>query len=148
MCQGGGHCSGQAPRVNPEKQRGSCLLARACATSVRRLIWRLALIIVSNLFALLLYVIWLFNIAIILSAVVSMLISFGVLDTRNRFVWQVSDFLYRVTEPAIRPLRAVLPSFSGIDFSPWAAILLIRYVVVPVVQQIGAAVGVPFTYLI
>ena len=39
--------------------------------------------------------------AVILSAVFSILTSFGVLDTRNRVVWTIGDFLYRITEPAL-----------------------------------------------
>ncbi len=63
--------------------------------------------------------------AIILAAVFSMLTSFGVLDSRNRFVWTIGDFLFRVTEPVLRPIRRVIPSFGSIDLSPIAAILLI-----------------------
>jgi len=46
---------------------------------------------------------------VILAAVFSMLASFGVLDTRNRIVWSIGDFLYRITEPALRPIRNFLP---------------------------------------
>ncbi len=63
--------------------------------------------------------------AVILAAVVSTLASFGVLDTRNRIVWTIGDFLYRLTEPALRPIRNVLPNFGGIDISPLVLILLI-----------------------
>ena len=55
---------------------------------------------------------------VILAAVFSMLASFGVLDTRNRMVWTIGDFLYRVTEPVLRPIRNMLPNFGGIDISP------------------------------
>ncbi len=78
----------------------------------------------------------LFTWALILSAVISTLMAFGVLDNRNRFVWTVSDFLYRVTEPALRPIRAVLPSFGGVDLSPLVALLLIQLVVVPVLAEL------------
>jgi YggT family protein len=64
--------------------------------------------------------------AVILAAVMSNLIAFGVLDTRNRLVWTASDFLYRLTEPALRPIRRVLPSFGGIDISPIVLILLLQ----------------------
>jgi YggT family protein len=94
------------------------------------------LIIILNLFSLLFVLINLYKWAIILAALVSMLISFGVLDTRNRFVWTISDFLYKVTEPALRPIRSVLPSFGGVDLSPLIALLLIQYVVIPVLEQI------------
>ena len=64
--------------------------------------------------------------AVILAAVFSMLASFGVLDTRNRFVWMIGDFLYRITEPALRPIRNLLPNFGGIDISPVILILLLQ----------------------
>ena len=64
--------------------------------------------------------------AVIISAVFSILTSFGVLDTRNRIVWTIGDFLYRVTEPALRPIRNLLPNFGGIDISPVILILLLQ----------------------
>jgi YggT family protein len=64
--------------------------------------------------------------AVILAAVFSMLASFGVLDTRNRFVWTVGDFLYRITEPALRPIRNILPNLGNIDISPLILILLLQ----------------------
>jgi YggT family protein len=64
--------------------------------------------------------------AVILAAVFSMLASFGVLDTRNRIVWTIGDFLYRLTEPALRPLRRVLPSLGNIDISPIILLLLLQ----------------------
>lgn len=63
--------------------------------------------------------------AVILAAVFSMLVSFGVLDTRNRLVWTIGDFLYRITEPALRPIRNILPNFGSVDLSPLVLILLI-----------------------
>jgi YggT family protein len=63
--------------------------------------------------------------AVILAVVFSILQSFGVLDTRNRLVWTIGDFLHRLTEPALRPIRNFLPNFGGIDISPVILILLI-----------------------
>ena len=63
--------------------------------------------------------------ALIIAAVFSLLVSFNVLDTRNRFVWTIGDFLYKVTEPALRPLRRFLPNMGGIDISPMILILLL-----------------------
>lgn len=80
----------------------------------------------NALFWLIQEVITLYFWAVILAAVFSNLIAFNVLDTRNRFVWTVSDFLYRLTEPALRPIRAVLPNFGGIDISPIILILLLQ----------------------
>ncbi|MCB8879987.1 YggT family protein [Acidisoma cellulosilytica] len=64
--------------------------------------------------------------AIILAALFSMLASFGVIDTRNRMVWTVMDFLDRVTTPILRPIRRVIPYLGNIDISPLIAILLLE----------------------
>jgi YggT family protein len=56
-------------------------------------------------------------------AVLSWLIAFNVVNMRNQYVALIADFLYRVTEPALRPIRSVLPNFGGFDIS--LAILII-----------------------
>jgi YggT family protein len=77
--------------------------------------------------------------AVILAAVMSNLIAFGVLDTRNRLVWTVTDFLYRITEPALRRIRTFLPSFGGLDLSP-LVLLLVIWVARAVVERIYTAI--------
>ncbi len=91
---------------------------------------------ISGLFQLLDAVINLFIWALILSAIFSTLASFGVLDTRNRLVYTIGDFLTRVTEPVLRPIRSVLPSFGNIDISPIVAILLLQYVAHPLLATL------------
>lgn len=61
--------------------------------------------------------------AIIISAILSWLVAFNVVNTSNRIVYLIGDFLYRVTEPALRPIRRFLPSLGGIDLSPLVLIL-------------------------
>ena len=61
--------------------------------------------------------------ALIISAVMSWLVSFNVINTQNRFVYMVGDFLYRITEPALRPIRKFIPLLGGIDISPIVLIL-------------------------
>jgi len=56
--------------------------------------------------------------ALIIGAIVSLLIAFNVLDTRNRAVWAIADFFHRLTEPALRPIRRFIPNLGGIDISP------------------------------
>jgi YggT family protein len=65
---------------------------------------------------------------LIIAAVFSILTAFNILDTRNRLVWTVGDFLWRVTEPALRPIRKFLPNLGGIDISPLILILLLQAV--------------------
>ena len=61
----------------------------------------------------------------IAAAILSTLVSFGVVDSRNRLVWTIGDFLYRITEPLLRPIRNMLPNMGGLDLSPWVLILLL-----------------------
>ncbi len=82
----------------------------------------------------------LYSWAIILAAVYSMLASFGVLDTRNRMVWTIGDFLYRVTDPVLRPVRNLLPNFGNIDISPVIVLLLIQYAARPLLASLYAAI--------
>jgi len=65
--------------------------------------------------------------ALIISAILSWLVAFNVINTSNRFVYLVGDFLYRITEPALRPIRNVLPNLGGIDISPVILILLLVF---------------------
>ncbi len=65
--------------------------------------------------------------ALILSAVLSWLVAFNVINTRNRFVYMVGNFLYRLTEPAIRPIRQRMPNLGGVDLSPVILILILYF---------------------
>jgi YggT family protein len=75
------------------------------------------------LLALQLYV-WL----LIASAILSWLIAFNVVNTRNSVVAAIWDFLYRITEPLLRPIRNLLPYMGGIDISPIILLLIIFFI--------------------
>ena len=62
---------------------------------------------------------------LIAAAVLSWLIAFNVVNTRNQVVATIGEFLYRITEPVLRPIRSMLPNLGGIDVSPVILILLI-----------------------
>ncbi len=64
---------------------------------------------------------------LIASAVLSWLVAFNVVNTRNRAVYIIGDFLYRITEPLLRPIRNLLPPMSGMDLSPMVLILLVFF---------------------
>jgi len=69
---------------------------------------------------------------LIAAAILSWLIAFNVVNMRNPAVAMVGDFLYRITEPALRPIRNFIPDLGGIDISPVILILIIiflRYVI-------------------
>ena len=64
---------------------------------------------------------------IIISAILSWLVAFGVVNIRNQVMRMAVDFLYRITEPVLRPIRRFLPNLGGIDISPVVARLLIIF---------------------
>ena len=65
---------------------------------------------------------------LIAAAILSWLVVFNVVNTRNPVVAMIADFLYRVTEPALRPIRERLPNFGGIDISFIVLILIIYFI--------------------
>lgn len=68
-------------------------------------------------------VITLFMWIIIISAILSWLIAFNVINRHNQFVFMVADSMQKLTEPALRPIRRALPDFGGLDISPVVLIL-------------------------
>lgn len=97
-------------------------------------------VILVPLYRVLSVIIELYIYALIASAILSWLTTFNVINTRNRFVYVVMDTLYRLTEPALRPIRRVLPNLGGLDISPIILILLL-YFVQNVMAQLVIAVG-------
>ena len=77
---------------------------------------------------------------LIAAAVLSWLVAFNVVNSRNQFVAMVGDFLFRVTEPVLRPVRNMLPSLGGIDVSPVVVILIIILIKDVIVRYIYPAV--------
>ena len=63
--------------------------------------------------------------AIIISAVLSSLFAFDVINHRNRFVNQLAVMLDRIVSPVLAPLRAVIPPLGGVDITPIIALILI-----------------------
>jgi YggT family protein len=89
---------------------------------------------------------WLFNTIIdlvvwvvIAGAIMSWMVAFGVVNMRNQFIHMVVDFLYRVTEPLLRPIRRFLPNFGGIDISPVVLLIGLFFLRYLVNYYLGAA---------
>ena len=77
---------------------------------------------------------------LIAAAILSWLVAFNVVNSRNQFVAMIGDFLYRITEPVLRPIRNLLPSLGGIDVSPVVLILIIILIKDVIVRYIYPAV--------
>jgi YggT family protein len=65
---------------------------------------------------------------IVASAILSWLVAFNVINTQNDFVRSIWNFLEAVTQPALRPIRNILPNLGGVDISPVILILLIIFI--------------------
>jgi YggT family protein len=65
---------------------------------------------------------------LIASVVLTWLVHFGVINTSNRFVYMIGDFLHRITEPALKPIRRWVPDLGGIDISPVILILALWFI--------------------
>jgi YggT family protein len=65
---------------------------------------------------------------IIASAVFSWLYAFNIVNARNPFVASIGDFLYKVTEPALKPIRRLLPDLGGVDISPIILFIIIYFI--------------------
>ncbi len=86
---------------------------------------------ITIIFNLLIYLVQLLIWAVVLQIIVSWLLAFNVLDSRNRIVWTINDFLYRVTDPFLRPIRRRMPNLGNIDISPFILIIVLRLLVIP-----------------
>jgi YggT family protein len=76
--------------------------------------------------------------AIIISAVLSWLVAFDIINLRNRAVYQISTFLDRVTGPILRPFQRIIPPLGGVDISPIIVLLIItgtRAILLPALHQ-------------
>lgn len=85
------------------------------------------MIILGPLIQILIIALQLYVWLVIASAILSWLVHFGVVNTRNQVVSMIGEFLWRVTEPALRPIRRFMPNLGGIDISPIILILIIYF---------------------
>ena len=71
-------------------------------------------------------VLQIYKYAVIIYVVLSMLISFNIINTNNRIISIVMDFLFKLIEPLLRVIRNVIPNFGAIDVSPVILIIIIE----------------------
>jgi YggT family protein len=65
---------------------------------------------------------------ILIQVILSWLIAFKVINMSNQFVYMISNTFYRLTEPALQPIRRFMPNLGGVDISPVILILLLYFV--------------------
>jgi YggT family protein len=80
-----------------------------------------------SLYQLIDFVLWFYSLLLIIYVVTGLLINFGVVNAYNRVVSAIYEFLMRVTEPVLRPIRRILPNFGPVDLSPLVVFILIWF---------------------
>ena len=80
-----------------------------------------------DFFAYIIYqILQLYKYAVIIYVILSMLVSFNVINYNNKLVSIIMDSLYKIIEPLLRRIRKFLPNFGAIDLSPVLLIILIE----------------------
>ena len=78
-----------------------------------------------------LLVLQLYMYIVIAAVILSWLVAFNVVNPRNQFVSMIGEFLYRITDPVLRPIRNMLPPMGGIDISP-----IILFLIIILIQRV------------
>jgi YggT family protein len=127
-------------------RRGSLARAVAARQEAVLLDGKLMAGIIQSVFFILGALLTMLSWAIIISAVLSWLVAFDVINLRNRAVYQISTFLDRVTGPVLRPFQRIIPPLGGVDISPIIAILLIEYVFIRIILRALETAILPLLY--
>ena len=85
------------------------------------------LILLSQILMLLYTIISFYIWLLIAQAILSWLVAFSIVNTQNKLIYLIGDFLYKITEPALKPIRKLLPDFGGIDISPVILIIILIF---------------------
>ncbi len=84
-------------------------------------------------------IVWIFIYVLIGSAVLSWLLAFNVVNSRNPVVQTLWDVFHRITDPVLRPIRRLLPNLGGIDVSPIIIILVLVFLTSFMREQTGCS---------
>lgn len=82
----------------------------------------------NPILTLLVMLVELYGWVIIVTVVVSWLVVFDVLNTRNKIVYRICFFLNQITEPFMKRIRRFVPPIGGMDLSPLVALLILWFV--------------------
>ena len=78
------------------------------------------LILVDSLVS---FIVWI----LIIQVIMSWLIAFNIINSRNKFVWQINYALHKLTNPLLSPIQQILPNLGGIDISPVILIIVLHF---------------------
>ena len=82
----------------------------------------------NSLLFLIIQIIDLYKIVLIIYVVATWLVGFGVINTRNAFVYSILTALYNVCEPSMRIVKKFIPTFGNIDISPIIVFIALEFI--------------------
>ncbi len=97
-------------------------------------------VILGPLLNLLIMIINLYFWVVVIGVIFSWLTAFNVINTSNRFVYMVGEFVFRATEPALRRIRRYMPNLGNFDISP-IVLILILYFAMDLLSQVVRKLG-------
>ncbi|MGE0252824.1 MAG: YggT family protein [Dongiaceae bacterium] len=71
---------------------------------------------------------------VLISVILSWLINFQILNLRNQVVSRINYFFQSVTEPVLRPMRRYIPIIGGVDLTPLALLLIIKFIQMAIIH--------------
>lgn len=83
--------------------------------------------LMGSLLDVVLLVLKLYSFVIIASAIFSWLYAFNIVNSSNQIINTIGRVLYNLTEPALRPIRRIMPDLGGVDISPVILLLIIWF---------------------
>jgi YggT family protein len=89
------------------------------------------------------FLLWLYIYILVAWAILSWMLAFNVVNARHPVVRAIFEFLYRITEPVLQPIRRRMPNLGGIDISPiiaWLIILFILWVILPFLAELARSI--------
>ena len=84
--------------------------------------------VIDPLLYILIYLVGVYYWVVIASVILSWLVGFNVINTRNQFVAGAGRFLWQLTEPALKPIRRRVPTFGNFDISPIILIIVLIFI--------------------
>ena len=82
----------------------------------------------NSLLFLIIQIIDLYKIVLIIYVVATWLVGFGIINTRNAFVYSMLTALYKICEPSMRIVKKFIPTFGNIDISPIIVFIALEFI--------------------
>jgi YggT family protein len=85
-------------------------------------------ILIVPLLRVLLFIVDFYKFFLYVYIITSWLDYFNIVNKHNPIVYNIYSFLYKITEPALRRIRRIIPSIGYIDLSPVILVVILYFI--------------------